>query len=131
MQKDACNERENGQHQLGVAEHALASALRMLHGREPRDFRGVHIRGFLVRCCYISTHTYRLPAHGTLILMRIMPSRNPQPAPSLRRTHGKERPSPGQRLRALHDALGVAYGPQSWWPAKAPFEVIVGAYLTQ
>ena len=24
-----------------------------------------------------------------------------------------------------------AYGPQSWWPAKTPFEVILGAYLTQ
>lgn len=24
-----------------------------------------------------------------------------------------------------------AYGPQSWWPASTPFEVIVGAYLTQ
>ncbi len=23
------------------------------------------------------------------------------------------------------------YGPQHWWPAKTPFEVIVGAYLTQ
>ena len=24
-----------------------------------------------------------------------------------------------------------AYGPQHWWPAKTPFEVILGAYLTQ
>lgn len=24
-----------------------------------------------------------------------------------------------------------AYGPQQWWPAKTPFEVILGAYLTQ
>ena len=31
----------------------------------------------------------------------------------------------------MHDALAAAYGPQSWWPAKTPFEVIVGAYLTQ
>ena len=31
----------------------------------------------------------------------------------------------------MHDALLVAYGPQHWWPAKTPFEVILGAYLTQ
>ena len=24
-----------------------------------------------------------------------------------------------------------AYGPQAWWPAESPFEVILGAYLTQ
>lgn len=27
--------------------------------------------------------------------------------------------------------LAAAYGPQHWWPAEAPFEVILGAYLTQ
>ena len=31
----------------------------------------------------------------------------------------------------MHDQLAAAYGPQSWWPAKTPFEVILGAYLTQ
>jgi endonuclease-3 related protein len=31
----------------------------------------------------------------------------------------------------MHDRLMVAYGPQSWWPAKTRFEVILGAYLTQ
>jgi endonuclease-3 related protein len=31
----------------------------------------------------------------------------------------------------MHDQLGLAYGPQYWWPAKTPFEVILGAYLTQ
>lgn len=31
----------------------------------------------------------------------------------------------------MHDALAAAYGPQYWWPAKTPFEVILGAYLTQ
>ena len=39
--------------------------------------------------------------------------------------------SGAKRLRALHDALVKAYGPQFWWPAKTPLEVIVGAYLTQ
>jgi endonuclease-3 related protein len=31
----------------------------------------------------------------------------------------------------MHDRLAEAYGPQHWWPAKTPFEVILGAYLTQ
>jgi endonuclease III-like uncharacterized protein len=31
----------------------------------------------------------------------------------------------------MHDNLLAAYGPQSWWPATTPFEVILGAYLTQ
>jgi len=31
----------------------------------------------------------------------------------------------------MHDQLVGAYGPQFWWPAKSPFEVILGAYLTQ
>ena len=31
----------------------------------------------------------------------------------------------------MHDDLLRAYGPQAWWPAKTPFEVILGAYLTQ
>jgi endonuclease-3 related protein len=31
----------------------------------------------------------------------------------------------------MHDALFAAYGPQAWWPALTPFEVIIGAYLTQ
>ena len=35
------------------------------------------------------------------------------------------------RLRLMHDRLAQAYGPQHWWPAHTPFEVILGAYLTQ
>ena len=35
------------------------------------------------------------------------------------------------RLRRMHHQLAVAYGPQHWWPAHTPFEVILGAYLTQ
>jgi endonuclease III related protein len=31
----------------------------------------------------------------------------------------------------MNDALAAAYGAQHWWPAKTPFEVILGAYLTQ
>lgn len=38
---------------------------------------------------------------------------------------------PTERLRLMHDQLLAVYGPQHWWPAKTPFEVILGAYLTQ
>ena len=37
----------------------------------------------------------------------------------------------GLILRNFHDQLAAAYGPQQWWPAQTPLEVIVGAYLTQ
>jgi endonuclease-3 related protein len=48
-----------------------------------------------------------------------------------RRAEATARPTPAQRMRAMHDLLAAEYGPQLWWPAQTPFEVIVGAYLTQ
>jgi endonuclease-3 related protein len=45
-------------------------------------------------------------------------------------TRGK-RLTAAERLRRMHDRLMDAYGPQQWWPAHTPFEVILGAYLTQ
>ena len=44
---------------------------------------------------------------------------------------GERKLSAAKRLRRMHDLLAKAYGPQHWWPAKTPFEVILGAYLTQ
>ena len=37
----------------------------------------------------------------------------------------------GQRLGELYQRLFEAYGPQHWWPGDTPFEVLVGAVLTQ
>ncbi len=34
-------------------------------------------------------------------------------------------------LRQVYQALLRAYGPQHWWPGETPFEVMVGAVLTQ
>jgi endonuclease-3 related protein len=34
-------------------------------------------------------------------------------------------------IRAYYQTLFSAWGRQHWWPAQSPFEVIVGAYLTQ
>lgn len=37
----------------------------------------------------------------------------------------------GRWLIAIHERLLQRYGPQNWWPADTPFEVMVGAVLTQ
>jgi len=37
----------------------------------------------------------------------------------------------GQALNNIYRRLLAHFGPQHWWPAKEPFEVIVGAILTQ
>lgn len=37
----------------------------------------------------------------------------------------------GERLDAVFRRLFAAYGPQHWWPGDSPFEVMVGAVLTQ
>jgi endonuclease-3 related protein len=34
-------------------------------------------------------------------------------------------------LREVYDRLFAAYGPQAWWPGETPFEVMIGAVLTQ
>lgn len=34
-------------------------------------------------------------------------------------------------LRAIFEKLTAAYGPRHWWPAETPFEVAIGAILTQ
>lgn len=39
------------------------------------------------------------------------------------------RPSPD--LTIIYRKLYAAFGPQHWWPASSPFEVMVGAILTQ
>ncbi len=35
------------------------------------------------------------------------------------------------RLLEIYNRLFQAYGPQHWWPGDTPFEVIIGAILTQ
>ncbi len=38
---------------------------------------------------------------------------------------------PEARVRDIYERLAGRYGPRRWWPADSPFEVIVGAILTQ
>jgi endonuclease-3 related protein len=44
---------------------------------------------------------------------------------------GIERTKTRQSLLQIFDLLRSSYGPQHWWPGDSPFEVIVGAVLTQ
>ena len=37
----------------------------------------------------------------------------------------------GKRLKSIYTALFKAFGPQHWWPGDTPFEMMVGAVLTQ
>jgi len=39
--------------------------------------------------------------------------------------------NPHDAIRAYYHTLFSAWGRQHWWPAQSPFEMIVGAYLTQ
>jgi endonuclease-3 related protein len=41
------------------------------------------------------------------------------------------KPSDKSRLNAVYTRLYKAFGPQHWWPGETPFEVAVGAILTQ
>lgn len=36
-----------------------------------------------------------------------------------------------QRLEQIYQRMVAHFGPQHWWPAESPFEVIIGAILTQ
>jgi endonuclease-3 related protein len=39
--------------------------------------------------------------------------------------------TPGELLREIYRRLEAAYGDQRWWPGETPFEIAVGAILTQ
>jgi endonuclease-3 related protein len=49
---------------------------------------------------------------------------------SAKKTPG-EPPGAEETIRQIYRALSQAWGPQHWWPAETPFEVMVGAVLTQ
>jgi endonuclease III related protein len=51
--------------------------------------------------------------------------------PGWRRIPGPPRDPVKARLLRLYRALLAHHGPQGWWPARTPFEVAVGAILTQ
>src|SRR5687768_9034359 len=51
-------------------------------------------------------------------------------------THWRRIPGPPRdvvkaRLLRLYGSLLRTFGPQGWWPGRTPFEIAVGAILTQ
>ncbi len=50
---------------------------------------------------------------------------DPSPATAIKRISSQK------YLNTIFEHLFAKFGPQSWWPAKTPFEIIVGAILTQ
>jgi endonuclease-3 related protein len=51
--------------------------------------------------------------------------------PSLKRRVTNKAADPAPIVREIYHKLSQSWGPQHWWPAETPFEVIVGAILTQ
>lgn len=49
----------------------------------------------------------------------------------LKTSFQKETKKTGKRLLTIYERLYQAIGPRHWWPGDSPFEVIVGAILTQ
>lgn len=57
--------------------------------------------------------------------------RSPHPrSPRLSKSAALAHPS-APPLDAYYNSLFTAFGPQHWWPGKTPFEIVVGAILTQ
>ncbi len=46
-------------------------------------------------------------------------------------TRSIPRTAANERLLDIYSKLLASYGPQSWWPAQSPFEVMIGAVLVQ
>src|SRR5262249_59517541 len=51
--------------------------------------------------------------------------------PRGRRAPGPPRDRAKARLVRLYAALNGRFGPQRWWPGRSPYEIAVGAVLTQ
>src|SRR4029450_3898640 len=55
----------------------------------------------------------------------------PRARPPLGHTPGPPRDRAKSRLLRLYAALLGCFGPRRWWPGRTPYEVAVGAVLTQ
>ncbi len=56
---------------------------------------------------------------------------SPQFTSPRRPSTSEKSPNAKKALREIYERLRKAYGPQHWWPAKTPTEVVIGAILTQ
>ncbi len=69
---------------------------------------------------------YRVSSMRSPAINLAEPAREPRPVLAIRATASVLPP-----LDEYYNSLFTAFGPQHWWPGKTPFEVIVGAVLTQ
>jgi endonuclease-3 related protein len=53
------------------------------------------------------------------------------PAPCRSGTRGQNKHENASLIRSYYRTVLTAWGPQHWWPAHTPFEIIVGTFLTQ
>lgn len=53
------------------------------------------------------------------------------PAPRPSGTRGQNKRENASLIRSYYRTLLTAWGPQHWWPAHTPFEIILGTFLTQ
>ena len=53
------------------------------------------------------------------------------PAPRRSGPRGQNKHENASLIRAYYRTLLTAWGPQHWWPAHTPFEIIIGTFLTQ
>jgi len=58
-------------------------------------------------------------------------ARQARPRAAVAPGHDSALSEPRPELERYYQTLFSALGPQRWWPARTPFEVIVGAILTQ
>jgi endonuclease III related protein len=70
----------------------------------------------------------KMSARSSLPQLETHPKRSASTAPV---ATADSLPNSQPILRQYFDALFAAHGPQHWWPGRTPFEVIVGAILTQ
>lgn len=63
--------------------------------------------------------------------MNDVQGRDPVPSVSESQDDRANRSRAQDSIRKIFDRLWNAYGPQHWWPAQTPAQVVIGAILTQ
>src|ERR1700683_2855346 len=68
---------------------------------------------------------------GTTTIAKMQATADAEPAASASVSHAGHTAARPAELEEYFDTLSRSLGPMGWWPGRTPFEVIVGAILTQ